>query len=89
MKTMPTALARLCNRLACERMKAQTWVLGQQIRAEYEQRLNAGESREALEAELHRQTVAAVSQQWKASNNSGLRPAKRADWRSPSQSPEQ
>lgn len=63
MRTLPSALARLCNRLACERMKAATWGLGEQIRAEYKLRLRRGEPLDALENEVQRLMVNAMSKQ--------------------------
>lgn len=65
MKTLPSALARLCNRVAAEEMKAQTWKLGQVLRHEYEGRLATGEGVADLEADLNRRVAQAALEQFR------------------------
>ena len=65
MKTLPSALARLCNRLAAEEMKAQTWKLGQSLRDEYQGRLATGERVAELETDLHRRVAQAALEQFR------------------------
>lgn len=65
MKTLPSALVRLCNRLAAEEMKAQTWKLGKELRDEYEGRLATGEGAAELEADLHRRVAQAALAQFR------------------------
>lgn len=65
MKTLPSALAHLCNRLAAEEMKAETWKLGQALREEYRGRLATGEGVAELEADMHRRVAQAALAQFR------------------------
>lgn len=67
MKALPTGLVRLCNRLAAEEMKAQTWRLGQVLRDEYLRRLTEGEGAADLEIDLQRRVAQAALDQFRLS----------------------
>jgi hypothetical protein len=62
-KQLPPSLAKLCNRLAAERTKAEIWRLGQQLRQEYVKRLRGGESLAELEADIQVQVLQAAQDQ--------------------------
>ena len=65
MKMLPAGLTRLCNRLAAEEMKPQTWKLGQALRDEYQRRLTEGEGTTDLEADLNRRVAQAALEQFR------------------------
>lgn len=67
MKNLPNTIARLCNRLAAEQMKAQTWQLGEELRAEYGKRLVEGEGLADLESDLHKRVSQAALEQFRVS----------------------
>jgi hypothetical protein len=73
---LPPSMARLCNRLATEETKAHTWVLCQQLREEYAQRMTAGESLADLEADIHARMLQAAHEQHKVTMAPACRPAR-------------
>jgi hypothetical protein len=60
---LPASLSRLCNRLAAEQTKAQTWRLGLELRQEYQKRLGAGESIADLERDVRDRVLHAAQEQ--------------------------
>jgi len=63
-KSLPSSMVHLCNRLASEQVKVQTWELCRQLREEYAERLAGGESMGELEADIQVRVLQAAQDQF-------------------------
>lgn len=63
-KSLPPSMVRLCNRLAAEEVKVQTWELCRKLREEYAERLAGGESMAELEADIQVRVLQAAQEQF-------------------------
>jgi len=58
---LPKELKSAINRLANEQLRQEIYIRAKRMKAEYAQRLTAGESIEALTAEVHSKTIQAIA----------------------------